>query len=157
MVEWDVMGLMSMLASMGILCSKVNWLPDSFCKALQKWSLTWTLPGEPFDSIRAAVFTVSPNRQYLGISIPTFNNKLKSSVHLVGFSSRHANCKTQHQCIMTSRAQLYEVYLAHHSSCDRAHVNSNSNLNFRAIRFNWRSNLQPPSCPGPLLQYLTPQ
>lgn len=31
----------------------------------------WTLPGKPWLSILDAVFTVSPNKQYLGIFWPT--------------------------------------------------------------------------------------
>ncbi len=35
------------------------------------FSLQWMRPATPLLSMRLAVFTVSPNRQYLGIRLPT--------------------------------------------------------------------------------------
>lgn len=45
--------------------------PPSFCKSFHVTSDMWTFRGKPTDSILEAVFTVSPNKQYLGIFRPT--------------------------------------------------------------------------------------
>lgn len=45
--------------------------PPILSKAWRHWGEMWILSGKPLDSMREAVFTVSPNRQYLGIVRPT--------------------------------------------------------------------------------------
>ena len=58
---------------MGLLLQAVILVPNvsgEVCKILIRVTVHGLLPS-PFDSIRDAVFTVSPNKQYLGILRPT--------------------------------------------------------------------------------------
>lgn len=101
LVEWDFRWILWFFFSKQLRKSNISVIIRQFpwknvmkvirypSQNIQKY--IWSILPSPVDSIREAVFTVSPNRQYRGIFVPTIPEKTLISFKIIPFSNPEEN------------------------------------------------------------------